>query len=53
MKGAIPGRSRLQVSLDTTLAVREGINEIVHTLFEALVLVISSSSFSFRVGGPR
>src|SRR5213083_1723633 len=27
-------------SLDTTLAVREGIKEIVHTLFEALVLVI-------------
>ena len=27
-------------SLDTTLSVREGINEIVHTLFEALVLVI-------------
>src|SRR5882672_3491375 len=28
------------VSLDTTLPVTEGINEIVHTLFEALVLVI-------------
>ncbi|MCW5891418.1 MAG: multidrug efflux RND transporter permease subunit [bacterium] len=28
------------VSLDTTLAVREGINEIVHTLVEAVVLVI-------------
>jgi HAE1 family hydrophobic/amphiphilic exporter-1 len=28
------------VSLDTTLAVSEGINEIVHTLFEALALVI-------------
>ena len=28
------------VALDTTLAVTEGINEIVHTLFEALVLVI-------------
>jgi HAE1 family hydrophobic/amphiphilic exporter-1 len=28
------------VSLDTTLAVREGIKEIVKTLFEALVLVI-------------
>ena len=27
-------------SLDTTQAVREGIKEIVHTLFEALVLVI-------------
>jgi HAE1 family hydrophobic/amphiphilic exporter-1 len=28
------------VSLDTTLAVSEGISEIVHTLFEAIVLVI-------------
>ncbi len=28
------------VALDTTLAVTEGINEIVHTLFEALLLVI-------------
>ncbi len=28
------------VSLDTTLAVTEGISDIVHTLFEALVLVI-------------
>ncbi len=28
------------IALDTTLAVTEGINEIVHTLFEALVLVI-------------
>ncbi|HUL72298.1 MAG TPA: multidrug efflux RND transporter permease subunit [Vicinamibacterales bacterium] len=29
-----------QVSLDTTLPVVEGINEIVHTLFEAVVLVL-------------
>ncbi len=28
------------IALDTTLAVTEGIDEIVHTLFEALVLVI-------------
>ena len=28
------------VALDTTLAVSEGINEIYHTLFEALILVI-------------
>jgi hydrophobic/amphiphilic exporter-1 (mainly G- bacteria), HAE1 family len=28
------------VSLDTTLAVSEGISEIIHTLFEAIVLVI-------------
>jgi len=29
-----------EVSLDTTLAVSEGITEIVHTLFEAIILVI-------------
>jgi HAE1 family hydrophobic/amphiphilic exporter-1 len=29
-----------EISLDTTLAVEEGINEIVHTLFEAVGLVI-------------
>ena len=29
-----------EVSLDTTLAVTEGITEIVHTLFEAIILVI-------------
>src|SRR5262249_31754036 len=28
------------IALDTTLAVSEGIHEIVHTLFEAVVLVI-------------
>jgi HAE1 family hydrophobic/amphiphilic exporter-1 len=28
------------ISLDTTLPVKEGINEIVHTLFEAVVLVL-------------
>jgi HAE1 family hydrophobic/amphiphilic exporter-1 len=28
------------ISLDTTLPVEEGINEIVHTLFEAVILVI-------------
>lgn len=29
-----------QVSLDTTLAITEGISDIVHTLFEAILLVI-------------
>jgi len=29
-----------QVSLDTTLAITEGITDIVHTLFEAILLVI-------------
>jgi HAE1 family hydrophobic/amphiphilic exporter-1 len=29
-----------EFSLDTTLPVREGINEIIHTLFEAVVLVL-------------
>ena len=28
------------ISLDTTLAITEGINEIMHTLFEALLLVV-------------
>jgi HAE1 family hydrophobic/amphiphilic exporter-1 len=28
------------ISLDTTLPVKEGINEIIHTLFEAVLLVI-------------
>lgn len=35
-----PNDLKYKVSLDTTLAVSEGINEIVHTLFEAVVLVI-------------
>nr|HQU29708.1 efflux RND transporter permease subunit [Nitrospirales bacterium] len=40
MKERFPDDLDYAVSLDTTLAVREGINEIVHTLFEAVVLVI-------------
>jgi HAE1 family hydrophobic/amphiphilic exporter-1 len=40
MKSRFPGDLDYVTSLDTTQAVREGINEIVHTLFEALVLVI-------------
>ena len=40
VKARFPGDLDYVTSLDTTLAVREGINEIVHTLFEALVLVI-------------
>ena len=39
-KKRFPGDLDYVVSLDTTLAVREGIKEIVKTLFEALVLVI-------------
>jgi HAE1 family hydrophobic/amphiphilic exporter-1 len=35
-----PADIEYQVSLDTTLAVREGISEIISTLFEAVVLVI-------------
>ena len=35
-----PAGLAYQVSLDTTLAVSEGISEIVKTMFEALVLVI-------------
>jgi len=40
MKSRFPADLDYVTSLDTTLAVREGIREIVHTLFEALVLVI-------------
>jgi HAE1 family hydrophobic/amphiphilic exporter-1 len=39
-KKSFPADLDYVVSLDTTLAVREGIKEIVKTLFEALVLVI-------------
>jgi HAE1 family hydrophobic/amphiphilic exporter-1 len=39
-KTRFPSDLDYAVSLDTTLAVTEGIHEIVHTLFEALVLVI-------------
>src|SRR5262245_29545065 len=39
-KTRFPADLDYMVSLDTTLAVREGINEIVHTLLEAVVLVI-------------
>jgi HAE1 family hydrophobic/amphiphilic exporter-1 len=35
-----PNDLQYGVSLDTTLPVSEGINEIVHTLFEAVLLVI-------------
>lgn len=40
MKARFPGDLDYVTSLDTTQAVREGIKEIVHTLLEALVLVI-------------
>ena len=40
MKQRFPEDFDYAISLDTTLAVREGIKEIVHTLFEAVVLVI-------------
>ncbi len=40
MKQRFPEDLEYAISLDTTLAVREGIKEIVHTLFEALILVI-------------
>lgn len=35
-----PQDLKYSVSLDTTLAISEGINEIMHTLFEAIILVI-------------
>jgi HAE1 family hydrophobic/amphiphilic exporter-1 len=40
IKERFPADLDYVTSLDTTQAVREGIKEIVHTLFEALVLVI-------------
>ncbi|HET6675175.1 MAG TPA: multidrug efflux RND transporter permease subunit [Nitrospiraceae bacterium] len=40
MKERFPADLDYVVSLDTTLAVREGIKEIAHTLWEALILVI-------------
>lgn len=40
LKSRFPDDLDYVVALDTTLAVTEGINEIMHTLFEALVLVI-------------
>jgi HAE1 family hydrophobic/amphiphilic exporter-1 len=40
LKQSFPDDLDYAVSLDTTLAVTEGINEIVKTLFEALVLVV-------------
>jgi HAE1 family hydrophobic/amphiphilic exporter-1 len=40
LKQRFPRDMDYLISLDTTLPVSEGINEIVHTLFEAVVLVI-------------
>jgi HAE1 family hydrophobic/amphiphilic exporter-1 len=40
LKTRFPRDMDYKVSLDTTLPVTEGINEIVHTLLEAVVLVI-------------
>jgi HAE1 family hydrophobic/amphiphilic exporter-1 len=40
LKQRFPDDLDYVVSLDTTLAVSEGINEILHTLWEAVVLVI-------------
>jgi HAE1 family hydrophobic/amphiphilic exporter-1 len=37
---AFPKGLEYTISLDTTEAISEGINEIIHTLFEAVVLVI-------------
>jgi HAE1 family hydrophobic/amphiphilic exporter-1 len=40
LKERFPEDMELNYSLDTTAAVSEGINEIIHTLFEAILLVI-------------
>lgn len=37
---SFPPGMEYEVTLDTTLPIEEGINEIVHTLFEAVLLVI-------------
>ena len=39
-KQSFPPDLQYAVSLDTTSAVREGIKEVLHTLFEAMILVI-------------
>jgi HAE1 family hydrophobic/amphiphilic exporter-1 len=40
LAGSFPGGIEYAIALDTTLPVSEGINEIVKTLFEAMLLVI-------------
>jgi HAE1 family hydrophobic/amphiphilic exporter-1 len=40
LQGRFPQDLSYQVSLDTTLAIEAGIEEIIHTLFEAVLLVI-------------
>src|SRR4249920_1958033 len=40
LKQRFPRDMDYLISLDTTLPVKEGINEIIHTLFEAVLLVI-------------
>jgi HAE1 family hydrophobic/amphiphilic exporter-1 len=40
LKDRFPPDMKMNIALDTTLAVTEGINEIMHTLFEAVILVI-------------
>jgi HAE1 family hydrophobic/amphiphilic exporter-1 len=40
LQGRFPQDLAYQVSLDTTLAIEAGIEEIIHTLFEAVLLVI-------------
>jgi HAE1 family hydrophobic/amphiphilic exporter-1 len=40
MSERFPQDIEYQESLDTTLAITEGINDIIHTLFEAILLVI-------------
>jgi hydrophobic/amphiphilic exporter-1 (mainly G- bacteria), HAE1 family len=40
MSERFPNDIQYQVSLDTTLAITAGVEDIVHTLFEAIILVI-------------
>jgi hypothetical protein len=48
---SFPESIRYDISLDTTLAITAGIDEIIETLFIALALVISWCSSLSRTGG--
>ena len=53
MKEKFPADLDYAVSLDTTLAVSEGMNEILTTLWEALLLVILVVYIFLRAGARR
>ena len=53
LKVRFPPGLEYAIALDTTLPVTEGIVEIVHTLIEAIVLVIIVVLSSCKAGAPR